>query len=160
MDPNQRSTLASERMKKAKKYLRMFLMDNEEMNRLIGRKEIDDDRMEFAIQMTISDWNTTAPIIGNVDIVSFPSLYLLMTGGAIQCLKMAGFYQSRNELTYNSGGTSIVRANKTPYYQAWLQNLSAEFESKKMNYKMQRNIENMYEGNGMFSEYSIIGFDY
>jgi hypothetical protein len=157
MDRNQ---AAQERMKKAKKYLRMFLMDNEEMNRLLGRKEIDDDRLEFALMLTISDWNTTTPIIGNVDIFSFPSLYLLMHGGAIQCLKMAGMYQSRNELTYNSGGSSIVRANKTPYYQSWIQNFASEYEAKKLQFKIQRNIENMYEGNGFSSEYYLVGFDF
>jgi len=154
-----RSALASERMKKAKKYLRMFLMDNEEMNRLLGRKEIDDDRLEFAIMLTISDWNTTAPVIGNVDIVTFPSLYLLMHGGAIQALKMAGLYQSRNELTYNSGGTSIVRANKTPYYQSWIQNFASDYEAKKMQYKIQKNIEGAY-GDGFASEYTLVGFDF
>jgi len=159
MDPNQRSELAKTRMNKAKKYLRMFLMDNEEMNRLLGRKEIDDDRLEFAITLTLSDWNTTAPVIGREDIVSFPSLYLLMHGGAVQCLKMAGFYQTRNELTYNSGGSSFVRANKTAYYQSWIQNLSSEFEAKKLQYKIQRNIENAY-GNGFSSEYELVGFDF
>lgn len=154
-----RTALASERMKKAKKYLRMFLMDNEEMNRLLGRKEIDDDRLELAIIMTISDWNTTAPIIGKKDIVSWPSLYLLLHGGAIQCMKMAGFYQSRNELTYNSGGSSFVRSNKTPYYQSWIQNLASEYEAKKMQYKIQENIESAY-GHGFNSEYDLIGYDW
>ena len=155
-----RNALAQERMKKAKKYLRMFLMDNEEMNRLLGRKEIDDDRLELAIMMTISDWNTTTPVIGYVDIASFPSLYLLLHGGAIQCLKMAGFYQSRNELTYNSGGSSFVRANKTPYYQSWISNLASEYEAKKLQFKIQRNIESMYGGDGFPSEYYLVGFDF
>ena len=160
MDPNQRSQLASARMNKAKKYLRMFMMDNEEMNRLLGRKELDDERHELAIMMTLSDWNTTAPIIGRHDIVSFPSLYLLLTGAAIQCLKMAGFYQSRNELTYSSGGSSFVRANKTPYYMSWLQNLSAEYEQKKMQVKIQNNIEGALSGHGFSSEYDMIGWDF
>ena len=159
MDPAQRSEIAKTRMNKAKKYLRMFLMDNEEMNRLLGRKEIDDDRLEFAINLTISDWNTTAPVIGREDIVSWPSLYLLMHGGAVQCLKMAGFYQTRNELTYNSGGSSFIRANKTPYYQSWIQNLSAEYEAKKLQYKIQKNIEGAY-GDGFSSEYALVGFDF
>lgn len=159
MSTYDRTQLAQERMRKAKKYLRMFLMDNEAMNRLLGRVEIDEDRLELAIIMTISDWNTTAPIIGKEDIVSWPSLYLLLHGGAIQCLKMAGFYQTRNELTYNSGGSSFVRANKTPYYQSWIQNLASEYEAKKMQYKIQKNIENAY-GNGFNSEYDLVGYDW
>lgn len=147
-------------MKKAKKYLRMFMMDNEEMNRLLGRKELDDDRHELAIILTLSDWNTTAPVVGKHDIVSFPSLYLLLTGAAIQCLKMAGFYQSRNELTYNSGGSSFVRANKTPYYQSWLANLSSEFEAKKLQSKIQSNIAGALSGGGFSSEYDLVGYDW
>lgn len=159
MDPMERPAQATERMKKAKKYLRMFLMDNAEMNRLLRREEIDDDRLELAILLTISDWNTTTPVIGKTDIMNFPSLYLLLHGGAIQCLKMAGFYQSRNELTYSSGGSSFVRANKTPYYQSWIQNLASDYEAKKLNFKIQKNIESAYS-DGIFSEYSMIGYDW
>lgn len=147
------------RFAKAKKYLRMFLMDYEEMNRLLRRKEIDDDGLEFAINMALSDWNTTTPVLGHTTIGSYPSLYLLMHGAAIVCLKMAGMYQSRNELTYSSGGSSFVRANKTNYYQSWLANFASEYEAKKINFKIQRNISGAY-GDGFFSEYSMIGYDW
>ncbi len=154
-----RDEISKRRWEKARKYTRMFLMDNEEMNRLLRRKEIDDDRLDMAIELTISDWNTTTPVIGKTTIANFPSLYLLIHGAAIQCLKMAGLYQSRNELTYSSGGSSFVRANKTPYYQSWIQNFASEYEAKKLNLKIQKNVESMY-GDGFFSEYYSIGFDF
>lgn len=147
------------RRDKSLKYLRLFMMDTEHLNRLMRRKEIDDERLEFALMMTISDWNTTTPVIGKIGWGNFPSLYLLIHGGAIQCLKMAGLYQSRNELTYNSGGTSVVRANKTALYQTWLQNFAAEYEAKKLNFKIQQNVEAAY-GGGFHSEYDQIGFDW
>lgn len=148
-----------ERMKKAKKFLRLFLMDTPELNRLIGDYETNEDRLELALILTISDWNTTTPIIGKVSIGSFPSLYLLLHGATIQCLKMAGLYQSRNELTYNAGGSSFVRSNKTPYYQSWIQNLASEYEAKKLNFKIQKNVEGAY-GYGFGSEYEEIGWDF
>lgn len=148
------------RMDKAREYLRLFMMDTEELNRLLRRKEIDDKRLDLAIQLCISDWNTTTPRLAPVSIATFPSLYLLIHGAAIQCLKMAGLYQSRNELTYASGGSSFVRANKTAYYQSWIQNFSAEFEQKKMNLKMQQNIESTFGGFGFHSEYAQIGYDW
>lgn len=148
-----------ERLKKARKYLRLFTMDTPELNRLIRGNEIDEDRLELAIILTISDWNTTTPIIGKVTLGNFPSLYLLLHGAAIQCLKMAGMYQSRNELTYSSGGSSFVRSNKTPYYQSWIQNFASEYEAKKLNYKIQKNVEGGY-GYGFGSEYDLIGFDW
>ena len=134
-------------------------MDTEELNRLLRRKEIDDKRLDFAIQMCISDWNTTTPRVAPVSIGNFPSLYLLIHVAAVQSLKMAGLYQSRNELTYSSGGSSFVRANKTAYYQSWIQNFATEYEQKKLSLKMQQNIESAY-GGGFHSEYWAIGFDW
>jgi hypothetical protein len=146
-------------MQKARKYLRLFTMDTPELNRLIRGYEIDEDRLELAILLTISDWNTTTPVIGKTTIGNFPSLYLLIHGAAIQCLKMAGLYQSRNELTYSSGGSSFVRSNKTPYYQSWIQNFASEYEAKKLNFKIQRNVEGGF-GKGFGSEYDLIGYDW
>jgi hypothetical protein len=151
--------LEQQRLKKARKYLRLFTMDTPELNRLVQGYEIDEDRLEFAIMLTISDWNSTTPLIGKVTLGNFPSLYLLIHGAAIQCLKMAGMYQSRNELTYSSGGSSFVRANKTPYYQSWIQNFASEYEAKKLNMKIQQNIEKSY-GKGFGSEYELIGWDF
>jgi hypothetical protein len=151
--------LEIKRKEKAIKYLRLFLMDTPELNRLIRNYEIDPERLEFALDMTISDWNTTTPLIGRVTYGNFPSLYLLMHGAASQCLKMAGLYQSRNELTYNASGSSFIRSNKTAYYQSWIQNFSAEYEAKKINYKLQVNVETAY-GGGFNSEYNLIGYDW
>jgi hypothetical protein len=146
------------RKRKAIEYLRLFMMDTVELNRLLRRKEYSDTFLEFALQMTMSDWNTTTPVLFPVSWSNFPSLYLLMHGGAIQCLKSGGIYQSRNELTYNSGGTNIVRANKTAYYQSWIQNFAAEFEAKKLSFKIQQNVSQGF--GGFHSEYLQIGYDW
>lgn len=151
--------LERKRKEKAVKYLRLFLMDTPELNRLIRNYEIDPERLEFALEMTISDWNTTTPLIGKVTFGNFPSLYLLVHGGAIQCLKMAGLYQSRNQLDYSASGSSFIRSNKTALYQSWLQNFAAEYEAKKLNYKLQVNVEGAYNG-GFLSEYNLIGYDF
>lgn len=153
------SAYGKSRQDKAREYLRLFLMDTAELNRLLRRQEIDDRRLDLAIQLTLSDWNTTTPMIGAVNIATFPSFYLLIHGAAIQCLKMAGLYQSRNELTYSSGGSSFIRANKTAYYQSWIQNFSSEYETKKLNIKIQQNVEGSYNG-GFHSEYALIGYDW
>jgi len=151
--------LEASRKEKALEYLRLFLMDNEQLNRLLRRKEIDDKRLDLALMLTISDWNTTTPLLNPVGYGTFPSLYLLIHGATVICLKMAGLYQSRNELTYNSGGTSIVRSNKTSYYQSWIQNLASDYEAKKLNFKIQQNVEGAYNG-GFHSEYEAIGYDW
>lgn len=146
-------------MEKAKKYLRLFLRDTPELNRLIRQHESDDDDLTFAIDMAISDWNSTTPITTVYHIGNFPSLYLLMHGAAIQILKSAGLQQARNELSYNTGGSSFIRSNKTQYYQSWMMNFSSEYEAKKRNMKIQRNIESAW-GRGAHSEYDRIGYSW
>ena len=155
----QETARATERMQKAKRYLRLFMLDTPQLNRLIRREESDDVMMQFAIDMTISDWNSTAPLISPVTIENFPSLYLLMHGAAIQLLKSQGLYQARNELNYSAGGSSFIRSNKTQYYQAWLSNLSSEYELKKRNSKIFKNIEGGY-GGGVASEYDRLGYSW
>lgn len=150
--------LGERRKRKALEYLRLFLQDSVELNRLLRRKEYSDTLLEFCLQMVFSDFNTTTPVLMPVSWHNFPSLYLLMHGGAIQALKSGGLYQSRNELSYNSGGTSIIRSNKTALYQSWISNFASEYEAKKLNFKIQQNVAGGYSG--FHSEYSAIGFDW
>lgn len=152
------SAEATRRMNKAKKYLRLFLSDTPELNRLIRREESDDEKLRFAIDMAISDWNSTAPLIPSVSIINFPSLYLLMHGAAIVVLKSQGLLQARNELSYNAGGSSFVRSNKSQYYQSWMINFSNEFENKKRMMKIHKNVSRGW--GGVASEYDAIGYSW
>ncbi len=147
---------ATRRMEKAKRYLRLFMLDTPQLNRLIRKEESDDTLFDFAIEMTLSDWNSTTPVLGTVDIGNFPSLYLLMHGAAIQLLKSQGLYQARNELNYSAGGSSFLRANKSNYYMQWMTNFASEYETKKRNLKMQQNINRGW--GGLQSEYDRIGY--
>ena len=111
---------ATARFEKAKRYLRLFLRDTAALNRLIREEESNSEMLTFAIEMCISDYNSTAPFIPNVSIANYPSLYLLMHGSAVQILKSQGLLQARNELSYSAGGSSFIRSNKTNYYQSLL----------------------------------------
>lgn len=145
------------RLQKAKKYLRYFMMDTVELNRLTREYESNDEMLEYAIEMAISDWNSSAPVIGCVHIGNFPSLYLLMHGAAIQLLKSQGLRQARNEATYNTGGSSFVRSNKSQIYSQWMINFSTEYENKKRQLKTQQNVNRGW-GGGVASEYDRIGY--
>jgi hypothetical protein len=149
---------ATRRFEKAKAYLRLFMRDTAQLNRLIRKEESDDIMFQFAIDMAISDWNSTNPIIAPVSIGNYPSLYLLLHGGAIQLLKSQGLLQSRNELTYTSGGSSLIRSNKTQYYQSWLMNFGNEYSTKVRNMKLQMNVAQGW--GGVVSEYDLIGYSW
>lgn len=155
---NPQNPQATRRWEKARKYLRLFMQDSPTFNRLIRDYESNDDTINFALDMAISDWNSTAPLIGNVDIGNYPSLYLLMHAAAIQLLKSKGLLQARNELNYSSGGSSFVRSNKSNYYMAWMTNFASEYELKKRAMKISQNISRGY--GGVNSEYDRIGYSW
>jgi hypothetical protein len=148
--------IKKQRFSKAIKYLRMFLQDTPELNRLTRKRELDDEHLRFAIDMAISDFNSTSPPTPPRTIATFPSLYLLIHGSAIQALTMAGIRQSRNELNYQSGGSSFSRSNKTSHYQSWLNMFKNDYEFKKRQLKISANINRGY--GEVFSEYDYVGF--
>lgn len=145
------------RRDKAKRYLRLFMRDTPAFNRLTRREESDADMYDFAIEMAVSDYNTTMPPLGYVvTLANYPSLYLLLHGAAIQLLKSEGIRQSRNELSYSAGGSSFVRSNKTNYYMSWMTNFANEYQMLKRNIKMSINVNAGW--GGVASEYELIGF--
>lgn len=144
------------RWEKARRYLRLFTRDTPQLNRLTRKEESDNEMFDFALEMAISDWNSTTPILGAVTIQNFPSLFLLMQGAAIQLLISQGILQARNELQYNAGGSSFVRSNKSNYYMQWAINLQNQYELKKRNIKIQQNISRGW--GGVHSEYDRIGY--
>lgn len=158
LEPQDKVT--TKRMDKAKKYLRLFLADTPALNRLIRKNESEEELLQFAIDMALSDYSSTTPVLGSVSINTYPSLYLLMHGAAIQVLKTQGLYQARNELNYSSGGSSFIRSNKSQIYMAWLNNFQSEYERKKRDLKIQQNIAGGWGGGGVASEYDKIGYSW
>lgn len=140
------------KQQEARRLLRMFLNDTAELNRLIRQEESNSDKLDLAIRLTIDDYNITTPLIGNVTIVSFPSIYLLIHGASIQTLKSAGILQSRNQLEYSSGGITVRTFDKTQLYQSWIMQFYQDYERKKMDLKKFINIESSWPG-GVYSEY-------
>jgi hypothetical protein len=143
---------------KARRLLRLFLNDTPELNRLIRKQESDDERLDLAMAMCVDDFTVTAPLLGTYYVATFPSLYLLMYGSAIQVLRSQGILQSRNELSYSSGGVSVRIFDKTQNYQSWIAQFVADYERKKQNYKISINIARTLGQGGVASEYSILNY--
>jgi len=148
-------TEKEKRQQQARRLLRMFLNDTAELNRLIRQEESDTDKLDLAIMMAIDDWNITPPLLDQVSITTYPSLYLLLYGSSIQTLRSAGILQSRNQLEYSSGGITVRTFDKTQLYQSWILQFVQEYEIKKNAMKKFLNIEGSWPG-GVSSEYSAI----
>src|SRR5579862_4171862 len=138
---------------KARRYLRLFLNDTPELNRLIRRQESTDEKLDLALMLAIDDYNITSPPLGLVSVESFPSIWLLLYGAAIQVLRSAGLLQSRNELVYQAGNVSVRIFDKTQLYQSWIAHFLEDYERKKQNFKIAQNIACAL-GDGVPSEYS------
>lgn len=150
-------TLAEQKQEEARNLLRLFLNDTAELNRLIRVEESPDPKLDLAIALAISDFNSTPPLLGDVTITNYPSLFMMIYGATIQVLRSAGLLQSRNELVYSSGGVSVRIFDKTQLYQSWIAQFSAEYERKKQNYKIALNINGAMAG-GVGSEYGILHY--
>lgn len=135
---------------------RDYMRDKPELNALLDQPETSDALMKLSRDLTIDDFNTSPPLIGNYTLSGFPSDYLLMMGTIIQILKSAGLLQSRNQLDYVEGGLSVQTSNKTPLYQSWIAILMQEYELKKANLKKSLNAEACY--GGVYSEYAQTNF--
>lgn len=138
---------------KARRYLRLFLNDTPELNRLIRRQESTDDKLDLALVLAIDDYCITPPLLGQLSIENFPSPWLLLYGATIQVLRSAGLLQSRNELMYQAGNVSVRIFDKTGLYQSWIATFMQDYERKKQAFKIAQNIAGAL-GDGVRSEYS------
>ena len=126
--------------------LRNFIRDKAELNTLIGVQETSDALLSVAIDDALDDWNNTPPIITRYTINNFPIKSLLKTGATIFVLRSAGIGKSRNHLTYNDGGISIEKDEKTGLYQSWIDRFEQLWEKRKSDYKMQLNLRACWGG--------------
>lgn len=126
--------------------LRTFIRDRPELNTLLENKETDDACLATAIEDAIDDWNNTPPLVTSYTVDNFPSHSLLKIGATLWVLKSAGIMMSRNHLTYNDGGISIEKDEKTQLYQSWLDRFEPEWERRKASLKMAQNLGNCWGG--------------
>lgn len=103
--------------------LREFLGDKPENNKLIPGTELSPDQLKLAIELTIDEVNNTPPFM-QFTLEDFPSKVILLHGGTVQALIMAGLVQSRNYLQFSDGGISEIISDKAPSYQGWIQQLT------------------------------------
>lgn len=126
--------------------LRTFIRDRPELNTLIGKEETNDAGLSGAISDALDDWNNTPPFTINYTVDNFPFKSLLKIGAVIFVLKSVGILMSRNHLTYNDGGISIEKDEKTQLYQSWLDRFEPEWERKKTSFKLAKNLQNCWGG--------------
>jgi hypothetical protein len=147
---------ASARMNEMIAYVRLYLRDFPELNRLTQGYEHSPRMIAWAIVDALDDWNATPPFIGTIGIENFPSKSLLCRGATIALLESVGLLQTRNQLNFSDGGISVSVSDKAPLIMSWLQMFKQSYEDKKTRFKSSANVEMAMDGAGTFSEYFII----
>ncbi len=116
--------------------VRRFLRDQPKLNALTKKYESDDDDIKFAINMAISDWNSTPPMLSPVGLVDFPILDWLVVASSMFILQSAGVLQYRNDLPFNDSGITVNPWNKGPAYINLAGMWANIVESKKRDFKI------------------------
>jgi hypothetical protein len=144
-----------ERMRRAVLSLRNMIRDKPQLNRLLlGNAESTDPELRHCLILALIDWNQSPPHIGNVDLGTHPNKLLLLQGAAIEALKSAGIWHSREHMPSSDGGTSGDDHAKAGEYSMWIERLQADYERKKTDLKTALNITAALGGMGVRSEYS------
>jgi hypothetical protein len=146
---------ATARMNEMVAYVRLFLRDYPELNRLTAGYEHSPRQIAWAIIDALEDWNSTPPFVATVGIDNFPSRHLLCRGAAISLLESVGLLQTRNHLTFSDGGITVT-VGKPQLILQWLSFMKQSYEEKKRRFKASQNIELAMDGAGTFSEYFVI----
>ena len=146
----------SARMNEMVGYIRTYLRDFPELNRLTQGYENSPRMIAWAIVDALDDWNSTPPFVGTATITNFPSRHLLCRGAVIALLESVGLLQTRNQLTFSDGGITVSVSDKAPLIMNWLAMFKTGYEEKKRRFKASQNVEMAMDGSGTFSEYFVI----
>lgn len=143
------------RMERAVESLRRMIRDKKQLNRLLlGAFESDDEELRQCIISSLMDWNTTPPLISSVSLENHPNKYLLILGAAIEALRQAGIWHSREHMPSSDGGTSGDDHSKAGEYSGWIDRMSQDYERKKADLKASINIQAALSNTGLSSEYA------
>jgi hypothetical protein len=144
---------------KLAEYVRFFMRDYPELNRLTDGYDHSPRHIRWAILDTLSDWSSTPPFIGQdlSLIISRNWVSLFCRGVVITLLMSLGILHLRNHLAYSDGGVN-VQTEKPQLIQAWLQMMKSEYENKRQRALIALNIENALSlaSGGLHSEYYFI----
>ena len=150
----------SARMNEMVAYVRLYMRDFPELNRLTQGHESSPRMIAWAIIDALDDWNTTPPFLGDCTLASFPSRHMLCRGAVISLLEGVAMLQMRNQLSFSDGGITVSVNDKAPMLMQWLSMMKAAYEDKKVKMKSSQNVEMAMGGSGHHSEYSAINGSY
>lgn len=151
---------ASKRMNEMIAYVRLYMRDFPELNRLTLGYESSPRMIAWAVIDALDDWNSTPPFLGNAGLENHPSTNLLCRGTMLALIESVAMLQMRNQLNFTDGGISVSVNDKAPMLMQWLSMMRGQYEDKKARFKSSMNVEMAFIGAGHFSEYWAVNGNY
>lgn len=131
--------------------VRELVLDKVENNYLIPGEELTDTQIIIAMELTLSDWNSTPPTdmatLGN-----FPYKHILMAGTLYRCFMGQSALRARNTFQFSDGGISVPLEERFQLYQAMAGMYQNEYQSMMQKVKISINMDQGWGSLG--SDYS------
>jgi len=129
---------------KIAEYVRFFMRDYPELNRLTDGYDHNIRHVKWAILDTLSDWSSTPPFLGqNLQLIIARNwISVFVRGVVINLLESIGILHLRNHLAYSDGGVNVQTENPQ-MIQSWLTMFKSTYEQKRQRLLIALNIENL-----------------
>jgi hypothetical protein len=120
--------------------VRLYIRDQVEYNRLIDELEFTDERISFAMDMTLAMFNMMSPVSQYL-IDEFPNKYLFLIGTLHQLFLGEAAMAARNQMSYSDGGLTIPIEERYEYYMGLATTYGTQFQTAAQQLKITMNIE-------------------
>jgi len=125
--------------------VRMFLRDKcSGDNFLLDDVEFTDPEIAAAINWAVDEWNETPPDIHRFTQATFPFRRHWLEAAGARLLKMAAYNYERNNLRYNTGGTSVDDKDKAGAYLKLAKDMEEKWTSWMAGKKIELNAQLAY----------------
>jgi len=125
--------------------IRTFMKDLPKYNKLLDDFQFTQREVNFAIRMTIEEFNALPPPIGIFTEDNFPSKYILLLGTTANLLASESIAQLRNQVTSTDGDVVPLDVdNKSAQYQQLGNYYKSMFKEMAMLKKQEINIATCY----------------
>lgn len=133
-------------------YVRLYIRDQVEYNRLIDELEFTDERIAQAKELALGMFNIMSPLTDYKE-ENFPSKVLLLIGTLWHLFNGEAAMAGRNEMSYTDGGLTIPIEERFQYYSALAAQYQQQFQQASQQLKIHQNLESGW--GEVRSDYSI-----
>lgn len=135
--------------------IRTYVKDMPQFNILLrGNPQSSDRLINLALELSVSDFNTTPPVTTKYTVENFPESGILIYGVLHHLANAEAERQLRNQVDYSLQGLQTAIDNKFPQYNQLAQYYKGLFEQRIGAYKTYKNQEDAWGGE--FSPYAAI----